>query len=545
MKFYFIPWIAFGISLLVTTIVWGTIVSLDSQSNEIEFKLLTQKMVNQIQNRLLVHEQILLAFKGLFLASIEVTPEEFSKFFEIQQINPRFQDIQGIGFIQYVRNEDEKKELMNQLTEYGQDFQIYPDGIREEYFPVVLLEPHDLRNQKAFGYDVYTESARQHAIDQAIKTGQTTITGKIILVQEIDQNVQNGFLMLLPVYQFREDGSFELMGFVYSVFRMNDFIVGTLDENIFQSVGTTIYDGTREPENLFFNSNFVSTFIPEKDFENTYTIEFGQKEWVLDFYGNLPMTMDNNQNNWLLIPVVGYGMSLLLFFTFFLFSKNIQLTKNIAKKEKISIVGELASRFSHDIRNPLSNIQMAIELLQKNSEVKSNPFTKEKIELITKNLDRINHQVNDVLDFIRPQPLNKKVSSLLSCISESVSALNIPKNIKIQLPLEDVLFYGDFHSLQIVFKNLILNAIQAIGKSKGKIIIRVDSDDRYNIIEIEDSGPGFTENKKAEIFEPLITSKQEGTGLGLLSCKNIIENHGGKINVKLNPTRFIIWLPKK
>ena len=108
-----------------------------------------EKMVNQIQNRLLVHEQILLAFKGLFLASIEVTPEEFSKFFEIQQINPRFQDIQGIGFIQYVRNEDEKKELMNQLTEYGQDFQIYPDGIREEYFPVVLLEPHDLRNQKA------------------------------------------------------------------------------------------------------------------------------------------------------------------------------------------------------------------------------------------------------------------------------------------------------------------------------------------------------------------------------------------------------------
>ena len=86
MKFYFIPWIAFGLSLLVTTIVWGTIVSLDSQSNEIEFKLLTQKMVNQIQNRLLVHEQILLAFQGLFLASIEVTPEEFSKFFEIQLV---------------------------------------------------------------------------------------------------------------------------------------------------------------------------------------------------------------------------------------------------------------------------------------------------------------------------------------------------------------------------------------------------------------------------------------------------------------------------
>ena len=188
---------------------------------------------------------------------------------------------------------------------------------------------------------------------------------------------------------------------------------------------------------------------------------------------------------------------------------------------------------------------MATDLLQKNPEIKSNQFFQEKIEIIIKNLDRISHQVNDVLDFIRPQPLAKKTISLLSCISESLSSLKIPRNIKIQLPIEDVLIYGDFHSLQIVFKNLILNAVQAIGTLSGQIIIRIVECDKYNIIEIEDSGPGFTEDKKSEIFEPLITSKQEGTGLGLLSCKNIIESHGGVIKVQLNPTRFIIFLPKK
>lgn len=545
MKFYFVPWIAFGLSLLVTTIVWATIISLDNQSNETEFRLLTQKMVSQIQNRLLVHEQILLAFKGLFLASIEVTPEEFSKFFEIQQINPRFQDIQGIGFIEHITSENEKLELMNRLNSNGQGYKIYPDGKREEYFPVVFLEPHDLRNQKAFGYDVYTENTRQQAIDQAIRSGQTTITGKIILVQEIDKNIQNGFLMLLPVYHTNEEGDLELLGFVYSVFRMNDFIVGTLDQSLFDSIETKIYDGTRKPENLFFDSNFISSFNPQNDFENSSTIYFGQKQWVFDFQGHLPIDLTNGRNNWIVIPIVGYGMSLLLFFAFFLFAKNIHLTKNMAKKEKISIVGELASRFSHDIRNPLSNIQMATDLLQKNPEIKSNQFFQEKIEIIIKNLDRISHQVNDVLDFIRPQPLAKKTISLLSCISESLSSLKIPRNIKIQLPIEDVLIYGDFHSLQIVFKNLILNAVQAIGTLSGQIIIRIVECDKYNIIEIEDSGPGFTEDKKSEIFEPLITSKQEGTGLGLLSCKNIIESHGGVIKVQLNPTRFIIFLPKK
>lgn len=148
------------------------------------------------------------------------------------------------------------------------------------------------------------------------------------------------------------------------------------------------------------------------------------------------------------------------------------------------------------------------------------------------------------MDFVRPHVLDKKLVSSLSCISESISELNLPKNIKVHLPIKDVLIYGDYHNLQIVFKNLILNAVQAIGKSDGQITIRIGNEERCNIIEIEDSGPGFDENKKSKIFEPLITSKQEGTGLGLLSCKNIIENHKGQIDVKLHPTRFIIWLPK-
>jgi two-component system sensor histidine kinase HydH len=247
----------------------------------------------------------------------------------------------------------------------------------------------------------------------------------------------------------------------------------------------------------------------------------------------------------MVIPVVGYGMSFLLFFAFILFSKNIQLTKKIAKREKIVVIGELASRFSHDIRNPLSNIQMAVDMLQKNKNIVSSHSNEEKFQIITKNLDRISHQVNDVLDFVRTQPLEKKDLSMLVCLSESISTMDIPKNIKINLPKEDVSIYGDSSSLQIVCKNLILNAIQAIGNQEGYITLRFDEESQYSIIEIEDSGPGFHESQISEIFEPLITTKQKGTGLGLVSCKNIIENHGGTIIAKNNPTTFTIRLPKK
>jgi len=123
--------------------------------------------------------------------------------------------------------------------------------------------------------------------------------------------------------------------------------------------------------------------------------------------------------------------------------------------------------------------------------------------------------------------------------------MDIPKNIKINLPNGDVSIYGESSSLLIVFKNLILNSIQAIGNQEGNITIRFDEEPKYIIIEVEDSGTGIDESKLSEIFEPLITTKQTGTGLGLVSCRNIIENHNGTITAKNNPTTFTIKLPKK
>jgi len=99
--------------------------------------------------------------------------------------------------------------------------------------------------------------------------------------------------------------------------------------------------------------------------------------------------------------------------------------------------------------------------------------------------------------------------------------------------------------METVFANIILNAIQAIGESKGSIIItsKIIAD---NIeIKISDSGPQVPEAILEKIFEPLFTTKEKGTGLGLSSCKNIIEQHGGSISASNNPTTFTITLPKK
>ena len=101
----------------------------------------------------------------------------------------------------------------------------------------------------------------------------------------------------------------------------------------------------------------------------------------------------------------------------------------------------------------------------------------------------------------------------------------------------------DFELMKVVLINLFINAIQATDEN-GKIKITSESRDNSIMIQVEDNGPGIPEDKLGKIFEPLFTTKQEGTGLGLASCKSIIEQHGGKISVKNNPTRFIIELPQ-
>jgi CHASE1-domain containing sensor protein len=486
-----------------------------------------------------------MGFQGLFLASYEVEPAEFTSFFNSQKILDRFPDIQGVGYNEYVSDENEKNELVKRLTGYGLDYAIHPEGIRSIYVPVVYLEPQDVMNKRALGYDIYSEEIRKQAIDHAIKTGKTTLTGKIILIQETSKDVQNGFLMHLPVYEYDEKtGSAKLKGFVTAVFRINDFIESILDEHLFEYMEIKIYDGPPNPENLFFDSSNIKSIHDGNKFSKSLVIDFGGKEWFLDFYGSIPQS-DFDQSNWMIVPIIGYSMSFLLFFAFILFSKNIQLTEKMAKREKIAVVGELASRFSHDIRNPLSNIKMALAMIQKNKDIASTLSIKDKFQVIEKNLDRISHQVNDVLDFIRVPALEKKEINPISCMSESISTMDIPKNIKINLPNEVVSIYGDPYHLQIVCKNLFLNAIQAIGDQEGNITIRFKEEPKYDVIEIEDSGSGFPENQISEIFEPLTTTKQEGTGLGLVSCKNIIENHGGTITAKNNPTTFTIRFPKK
>jgi signal transduction histidine kinase len=221
------------------------------------------------------------------------------------------------------------------------------------------------------------------------------------------------------------------------------------------------------------------------------------------------------------------------------------LKKQSAKEirlEKLASIGELSARLAHDLRNPLTVIKGGMELLlPKNSSV-SDKQSIERVKMMENAIYRMTHQLENVMDFVRTSKLSLEKNSVLEIIHSSVKRVSIPDSVEITYPDSDYDLKCDKNKLEIVFVNLLSNALDAIN-NEGKIKIRMKSTNNFLGIEFEDSGPEINQNDLSKVFEPLFTLKQKGTGLGLASCKNIIEQHNGTIGVITDPTIFSIRLP--
>lgn len=217
--------------------------------------------------------------------------------------------------------------------------------------------------------------------------------------------------------------------------------------------------------------------------------------------------------------------------------KNLQL-------QKLAAIGEMAARLSHDMRNPVSVIKNSLEILKIRNQNNTDERSKEIFERIDRAISRISHQVDDVLDFVKPPVLDLKINALSEIFRSSIEDLQIPNYIKLTIQDSNVMVLADFHKLSRVFTNIILNGIQAIVTS-GEINIKIKDDEKKVVIDIDDTGPNIPDEVLRQLFQPLFTTKLTGTGLGLVTCKNIVEQHGGIITVKNDPVTFTIMLPKE
>ena len=211
--------------------------------------------------------------------------------------------------------------------------------------------------------------------------------------------------------------------------------------------------------------------------------------------------------------------------------------------ERFAIIGKIGTTIVHDLRNSLTVIKGSIDILKLQKNDTQDKFKEIQFQKIDDSIRKIKYLTNDILDYTRITKLNKEEFIFSEIIQKSLDEVDVPNQIIITLPLNDYKINADKIKLQTVISNLIKNSIDAIG-DKGTIIMDLKKNINFFIFSITDSGNSSLMNT-SKIFTPLYTTKQEGTGLGLASCKRIMKEHGGEITVSTNPTKFTLFIPRK
>lgn len=286
-----VPAIVLFAGLLFTTAVCYELETIGEAEDQERFRSSAQEIVTAIEGRMETYEALLRATAGLFAASEGVTHAEFRDFVGRLGLRERYPGIQGIGFALRTKDKGTLTEAMRRegLT----NFKVWPEGERDEYHSIIHLEPLDERNQFALGYDMWSEPARRAAMEHARDTGHAAASGTVRLVQEQgDPNPQAGFLVYLPVYRRGADTSTlegkrsALMGFVYSPFRVDDFL-SDITTGGSKQIDAKIYDGPDAPSaGQLHDSSKINGTVPawyEPRFIATTKATVPNKTWTINF----------------------------------------------------------------------------------------------------------------------------------------------------------------------------------------------------------------------------------------------------------------------
>jgi signal transduction histidine kinase len=216
----------------------------------------------------------------------------------------------------------------------------------------------------------------------------------------------------------------------------------------------------------------------------------------------------------------------------------------------MSLVGELAAGLAHEVKNPLTGIQGAVDILIRRKDP-SDP-EREALENVRHEVGRIDATVRTILDHARPRAAQRASASLIEAVRRAVllasdhsESAGLPIAITLTTDRDDLLMAIDAAQIEDAVLNLLLNATEAI-EGDGRVEVRVHADDETATVEVHDSGRGISAEDLKRIFDPFYTTTPGGTGLGLPAVRRIARAHGGRVEVTSTPgegSSFILKLP--
>ncbi len=216
-----------------------------------------------------------------------------------------------------------------------------------------------------------------------------------------------------------------------------------------------------------------------------------------------------------------------------------------ARVERLSTFGQLVGSIGHDLRNPLGVIETSLFILR--GRAGEDPRVVKHLDRIGEQLGVANGIITNLLDMIRNRPLAKEPVRIADVVAGATGAVKRPEGVSLALDGLEALpaVDGDPVQLRQVFVHLLENAVYA-ASPRGEVAVRGRRVDGAIELDVEDTGPGVDAATQRRLFEPLITTKERGIGLGLALVKRIAERHAGSVSYSDRPgggARFTVRLP--
>lgn len=203
---------------------------------------------------------------------------------------------------------------------------------------------------------------------------------------------------------------------------------------------------------------------------------------------------------------------------------------DLRQKEKLAVIGQMATAIAHEIKNPLSSLKGFTQLQQEKDKEDDQYYP-----IMLNEIDRINAIVTDLLILGKPNTAlksKKELGEIIQYVLTVIKPHAERQDIQIEMKLNDSPeLLCDENQLKQVFINLIKNSMEAMPEG-GKVTIQSENSSDFVVVSIVDEGCGIESDRLDKLGEPFYTTKQNGTGLGLMVTKKIIEEHGGRFQIE-------------
>jgi signal transduction histidine kinase/ActR/RegA family two-component response regulator len=508
------------------------------------------------------------------LASREVDPsvQEFRAYMNRLGLRELYPGILGIGYSRRIAP-DERQALELELERQGHaGFHVWPEHARETWHSIVLLEPLDVRNRAAVGFDMYTHPVRRAAMERARDSGRAAASAIVELVQEIDARKQPGFLIYLPVYRGDgvpatvEERRSRLRGFVYAPIRGVDFLAGAFSHEKRPGVALRIRQESAPGAAQLLYQRDAGQDPDAARYRMQTRADVAGEPWRFEFWSSASLA--DSVAVPLLVAFAGLGISAalatLLWREYHARSaiqaalEREQAARGLAERSN-RMKDEFLATLSHELRTPLSAIVGWASLLR--SGRLSAAETGNALEVIDRNAKAQARLIEDLLDTNRIvsgklrldlHPIHPERA--LEAALETVLPLAGQKNVAVRkhVVTPGLLVRADSARLQQVIWNLVSNAIK-FTPTGGRIDITIERAGPRMRLTVADTGEGIEPRFLELVFDRFaqadgsIARRHGGLGLGLAIVRELVALHGGSVRAHSggpgSGATFVVELP--